>query len=102
MEHSPAVAKNEILPFAITRIDVEGITLSEVSHKEKDTLCDITCLWNLKCSKLVNLITTKGNRLADTRNSLVPTSGEREEGRGEIRPPTPEHSQDITVTTNGI
>ena len=28
--------KNEILSFATTLVDLEGIVLSEVSHKEKD------------------------------------------------------------------
>ena len=29
-------------------MDVEGITLSEVKHSEKDILCDITYMLNLK------------------------------------------------------
>ena len=32
-----AIKKNEILPFAATRMDLEGIMLSEISHTEKDT-----------------------------------------------------------------
>ena len=35
MEYYPALKKNEILPFA-TRMDLEGITLSEISQTEKD------------------------------------------------------------------
>ena len=31
---------------------------------------------------------TKRNRLADTKNNLALTSGEREKGRGKIYPPT--------------
>ena len=33
---------NEILPFAITKMDLEGILLSEISQTEKDTYCVIS------------------------------------------------------------
>ena len=36
MEYYSAIKKNEILPSAATRIDLENIILSEVSHTEKD------------------------------------------------------------------
>ena len=36
MEYYPAIKKNEILPFATTWIDLEGIMLSEISQREKD------------------------------------------------------------------
>ena len=35
MEYYAAI-KNEILPFAMTWIELEGIMLSEISHLEKD------------------------------------------------------------------
>ena len=37
MEYYSAIKRNEIMLFAITWIDVEIITLSKVSQKEKDT-----------------------------------------------------------------
>ena len=41
--------KNEIMPLAVTWMDLEIIILSEVSQKEKDKLpYDITYMWNLK------------------------------------------------------
>ena len=36
MEHYTAIKKNEIMPFAVTWMDLEIIILSEVSHKEND------------------------------------------------------------------
>ena len=39
-----AIKKNEILPFETTRIDLEGIMLSEISQTEKDKYCMISCI----------------------------------------------------------
>ena len=36
MDYYLAIKKNKIIPFAATWMDVEVITLSEVSQKEKD------------------------------------------------------------------
>ena len=36
MEYHSAIKKNEIMPFAAIWMDLEIITLSEVSQKEKD------------------------------------------------------------------
>ena len=38
MEYYSTIKKNEIMPFAATWIDLEMITLSEVSQKEKGTI----------------------------------------------------------------
>ena len=38
--------KNEIVPFATTWMDLNGVTLSEVSQRK--TKYDITYTWNLK------------------------------------------------------
>ena len=48
--------KNEILPFATTSMDLEGIMLSEMSWTDKiHTLIWLTYMWNLK-NKLVNIL----------------------------------------------
>ena len=47
MEYYSAI-KNEILPFAATWMDLEGIMLSEISQTEKEQYCMITHMWNLK------------------------------------------------------
>ena len=36
MEYYSAIKKNEILPFAATGMDLEGVMLSEMSQTEKD------------------------------------------------------------------
>ena len=36
MEYYSAIKKNEIMPFAATWVDLEGIMLSEISQIEKD------------------------------------------------------------------
>ena len=45
MEYYSAITKNEIMPFATIRMDLEIIILSQT---EKDKYpCDITYMWNL-------------------------------------------------------
>lgn len=39
--------KNEILPLASARIDLEGIMSSDISQN-RQVLSDTTCKWNLK------------------------------------------------------
>ena len=36
MEHHSAIKKNKIMPFTATWMELETLTLSEVSQKEKD------------------------------------------------------------------
>ena len=40
-----AIKKNEILPFVIMWLDLEGITLNEISHTEEDKyhVLSLTC-----------------------------------------------------------
>ena len=39
MEYYSAIKKKEILPLATTRMDNEGVMLSEISQTEKDKYC---------------------------------------------------------------
>ena len=48
MEYYSAIKKNEILSVGTIWMDLEIITLSEISQKEKDKYHDITYMWNLK------------------------------------------------------
>ena len=46
MEYYSAIKKNEILPFATTRMELEGIMLREI--RERQVSCDFTHMWNLR------------------------------------------------------
>ena len=48
MEYYSATRKKEILPFALTWMDLNNIILSEINERERKTLFDITCMGNLK------------------------------------------------------
>ena len=42
-----AIKRSEILPF-VTRMNLEGIMLSEVSDNDRQMMYDFTYMWNLK------------------------------------------------------
>ena len=46
MEYYSTIKKNEILPFAATRMDLEGLMLSKQDRGR--VLYGITHMWNLK------------------------------------------------------
>ena len=48
VEYYSAIKKNEIMPFVVTQMDPEVVTLSEISHRERSVSCNITNMWNLK------------------------------------------------------
>ena len=47
MEYYSAVNENEIMPFAATWMDLENITLSEVTHKEKNKYHMISLIYGI-------------------------------------------------------
>ena len=47
MEYYSAIKKNEIMPFAVTWMDLEIIILSEVNQRKLISHA-ITYIWNLK------------------------------------------------------
>ena len=48
MEYYLTMRKNEIMPFAATWVELEGITLSEINLAEKDRYHVFTHMWILK------------------------------------------------------
>ena len=81
-DYYSAIRKNEILSFASTWMDLEGITLSEISHTKTNTVRYHLYVESKRNNNLVHV--TKRSRLTDKENKLVGTSGEREGGRGNI------------------
>ena len=47
MEYYSVIKKNEILPFAMTWVELEGIMLSKRSQSKKDKYHMISLTWNL-------------------------------------------------------
>ena len=52
MEYYSAINKNELMPFAVTWMDLEIIILSDVSQTEKDKYHMISLMWNLILKKM--------------------------------------------------
>lgn len=48
MDYYSAIENSETMASAATSIDLETITLSEVSQIEKEKLCNIAYFWTLK------------------------------------------------------
>ena len=78
MEYYSALKNNEILPFAATWMDLEGIVLSEISQRKTNTVWYHLYVESKKYNKLVNIIKKPTHR--------EQTSGYQWEGeRGNIR-----------------
>ena len=72
-----AIKKNEILSFAITWMDLEGIVLNEINQIKKDKYCVLSLnMWNLKSKMYV----TKQKQTQRYRELMV-TNEERKSGR---------------------
>ena len=57
MEHYLTMRKNEIMPFAATWMELEGIMLSEINHSEKNRYHMFSLMWILR-----NLTEVHGGR----------------------------------------
>ena len=65
--------KNEIMPFAVTWMNLEIIILSEVSQTEERQICGVTYMCHLKKNDTNELI--HKSRLTDLENKLMVTRG---------------------------
>ena len=74
MDYYSAIKKNEILPFAVTWMDLEITILSEVSQTQKDKYYMISLLCGIW--KIVQMNLQNRNRLRDKENKLIVTKGE--------------------------
>ena len=68
MEYYSSIKKNEILPFATTWMDQEGIMLSEISQTKKDKYHMISLICGIEKTKQ----TKSRIRLIDTENKQLP------------------------------
>ena len=78
MEYYSAIIKNEIMPFAVTWMDLEIIILSEISQTDKDKYNNHLYVEHKKMIQ-INLYTKQ--RLTDIENKFMITKGERGWGR---------------------
>ena len=80
-EYNSATKKNEILSFATTCTDLQGIILSEISKTEKDKYCMIS----LTCGNLKDKTNEQShsNRVTGTENKQVVVRGEVDGGMRE-------------------
>ena len=79
MEYYLVIKNEEILPFATTWMDGEGIVLSEISQTEKDKYCIISVICGILKNKKQNK--TKLKELTGKEIRLVVKRG-REYGEG--------------------
>ena len=81
MEYYSAIKKNEMLPLAEMWMNLEGITVGEISQTEKTkTICFY--MWNLKIKTSEH--NKKRKRLTGVENKLVITSEEKVGGKDKI------------------
>ena len=72
MEYYSAIKKNEMIPFAASRIDLESVILSE-ARQRGEIPCDIPYIWNIKWYKWTHLQNRKW--LTDLENKLMVAGG---------------------------
>ena len=72
-----AMRKNEILPFATTWMELEGIMLSEISQSEKDIYFHSYEMWNLRNVKTMGEGKRKKQFQTERRNTIRDLSIQR-------------------------
>ena len=86
--------KNKILPFVTTPMDLEGITLSEISQTEKDTYCMISLghkIYKVKQGNQQNkmkIINTENRTVIARGGRGCQRGGWKDEGGQEVQTPS--------------
>ena len=71
MEYYSAIKKNEIRPFATTRMDLESVLLSEVSQTEKEKYHMTSLTSGIQKEMIQMNILQNRKRLTDLENELM-------------------------------
>ena len=79
VDYFSAIKKNEIMPFAVTQMDLEITIQSEVGQREKDKYYMISFTYGTLKNERNQLI-YEAERLTDRENKLIVTKGERGKG----------------------
>ena len=84
MEYYSHRKENEISPFAATWLNLKGLMPSEISQRKTIIVWYHLYMQFFKCNKQVSMLTKKKkkNRLTDTENKPVVTSGREGQHRG--------------------
>ena len=87
MEYYLAIKKNDIMPFAATRMELENLILSEMNQKDKDKYHMISHNWNLISSTNEHFHRKENHGLGkQTRGCLMGEGGSgRDQELGVIR-----------------
>ena len=76
-EYYSTIKRNDAI---CNNMDRPEIIILRKSHRERQILYDITCMWNLK-KNYTNELIYKTERLIDLENKLMVTKGEKSKGK---------------------
>ena len=80
MEYYSAIRRKQILPFATTWMELEGIMFSEISQIGEQVPNDFTHLWSIRTKE--KLKEQKSSRITEPKNGLTVTKGKATEEDG--------------------
>ena len=81
MEYYSAIKRNKIVPFAEMWMDLETVTQSEVSQKEKNKYRIISLICGIQKNGIDELICKAEIRVTDVENKLMVTKGGKGDGK---------------------
>ena len=84
VEYYSAIRKNEVMPFAATRMDLESVILSEVSQTEEEMPCNIPYMWSQRRNDANELNLQNRKRLTDLEDELNALPEGKDGGMGSL------------------